>query len=116
MGQVFGLSSDIKQPSFKVERADGDFEVRTYEDTSYVVAKTATKSGAGSAINSQFRTLANYIFGGNAKKEQIAMTTPVTMWKEADADVMIFFMLDQGRKGGHTVAKDASNNMIRIKQ
>ena len=41
-----------------------------------------------------FMILANYIFGGNKKKESIAMTAPVITKENDESYDMVFFMLD----------------------
>ena len=54
---------------------DGDFEIRQYP--ALTVAETTVQAGRNSAGSVGFRLLAGYIFGGNAKKQSIAMTAPV---------------------------------------
>ncbi|MGB0850031.1 MAG: SOUL family heme-binding protein [Bacteroidia bacterium] len=63
---------------YTVIKKYSDFEIRQYSPAlfSYTVMKADTYkkvSGKG------FRKLAGYIFGGNDKKQSIAMTTPVAM-------------------------------------
>jgi len=65
----------VKEPSYTVlEKKDG-YEIRQYEP--YIVAYTDVDGSYRDALTQGFRIVANYIFGGNTKKESIAMTTPV---------------------------------------
>ena len=71
-------TSKIESPSYKVIKSFEDFEIRNYD--AMVVAKTEIKSQAyEESSSSGFRTIANYIFGGNMENQQIAMTSPVIM-------------------------------------
>ena len=71
-------TSKIESPSYKVIKSFEDFEIRNYD--AMVVAKTEIKSEAyEESASSGFRTIANYIFGGNMENQQIAMTSPVIM-------------------------------------
>ena len=65
----------IEQPRYVVTAHDGDYEVRRYAP--YVVAEVAVAGDQGAAVQSGFRKLAGYIFGGNAGGAKIAMTAPV---------------------------------------
>ena len=51
------------------------YEIRAYP--SHIVAQTIVKGAHQQAMNLGFRIIAGYIFGGNTKKESIAMTAPV---------------------------------------
>jgi effector-binding domain-containing protein len=57
-----------------------DYEIREYP--AHIVAQTTVKGSYGQAMNSGFSIVAGYIFGGNTKKESIAMTAPVVAQKE----------------------------------
>ncbi|MDG1736258.1 MAG: heme-binding protein [Crocinitomicaceae bacterium] len=71
-------TSKIESPSYKVIKSFDDFEIRNYD--AMVVAKTEIRSEAyEESSSSGFRTIANYIFGGNKENQQIAMTSPVIM-------------------------------------
>ena len=66
---------DIEGPKYVViEQKDG-YEMREYE--SYIVAEVEVEGDMRTAMNSGFRQLAGYIFGGNTSKSQVAMTVPV---------------------------------------
>jgi len=83
-------TSDIEIYSYKVLKKYDQFEIRKYAEAnfSYVTMKTGSyreSSGSG------FKSLAGYIFGGNEKKESIAMTSPVVM--NLDENVTMQFMI-----------------------
>jgi hypothetical protein len=68
---LFGVRKE-ETPKYQVLLTEGDKEVRAYD--TYIVAKTPMSTGAQ---NESFRVLANYIFGGNSKKQKMSMTAPV---------------------------------------
>jgi len=64
-----------EEPPFTVSMKDGSFEVRSYPALiAAEVTVTGTRDGAS---RDGFKLLAGYIFGGNTKKQSIAMTAPV---------------------------------------
>lgn len=69
--------SDTEKQAYEVLRTFEDFEVRRYAPAVYYKVEMDAESYRKGA-NSGFRTLADYIFGGNAENERIAMTSPVT--------------------------------------
>lgn len=88
-------TKNTESHTYKVIKDYGSFEVRKYEPAifSYVIMKPGSyrdNSGTG------FRKLAGYIFGGNDKKQKIAMTTPVTM--TMDDSVVMKFMVPKNLK------------------
>ena len=62
-----------KSENYTLIRKIDSVEIRQYPALIY--ASYFSQSGS----NSQFRVLANYIFGGNNKNEKIGMTSPVNM-------------------------------------
>ena len=64
-----------EMPGYRVAAQEGAFELRDYEP--YLVAEVTVRGDRNGAANRGFRTLAGYIFGGNATEEKIAMTAPV---------------------------------------
>lgn len=62
-------------PPYTVEMAEGAREIRAYGPR--IVAEVTVRGDRRDAINTGFRLLAGYIFGGNAGGEKIAMTVPV---------------------------------------
>ncbi|NQV52584.1 MAG: heme-binding protein [Flavobacteriales bacterium] len=88
-------SKGIEVYGYEVIESYKDFEVRRYEPAtfSYVKMNAATYR----EVSSQgFRTLAGYIFGGNAENQKIAMTSPVAM--EMDDSVTMSFMVPSDLK------------------
>jgi hypothetical protein len=65
-----------EEPAYESVRRDGAIEVRDY--AGMIVAEVTVEGSREAAPNRGFRPLANYIFGGNAPREEIAMTAPVT--------------------------------------
>ena len=78
-------TSAIEEPTYSLVAAwdDPDVEIRDYD--SRILATTRMTEGQ----NSGFRVLAGYIFGGNEKEQEIAMTAPVqrTMPGKEDAEM-----------------------------
>ncbi len=90
--QLFALNSQQKterQPYTIVEEY-ADFEVRKYESALYTSVKLPSNKYEN-ASRKGFSILAEYIFGGNDKNQQIAMTSPVTMTLE-DSITMLFMV------------------------
>jgi hypothetical protein len=69
------IAMATEEPAFTASLKEGAFEVRNYPA---LVAAQVTVSGThDQASNTGFRQLAGYIFGGNTRKQSIAMTAPV---------------------------------------
>ena len=75
-----------KTENYNIIRTIDSVEIRQYPALIY--ASHFSQSGN----NSQFRVLANYIFGGNDKNEQIGMTSPVNMRLSSKNKEMMFLM------------------------
>jgi len=86
------LSDSYKEPQYNLIKKDGKIEIRQYSE--YVIAKTSLNQGDTKEDNNMFRTLAGYIFGGNANNQSIPMTAPVITKNDGSDYDMIFFMLD----------------------
>jgi hypothetical protein len=63
------------EPPFTVRFAEGKFEVRDYP--ALVAAEVSVTGARKDAASKGFRLLAGYIFGGNTRRQSIAMTAPV---------------------------------------
>jgi hypothetical protein len=70
------LFSNVASPSYSVIEKRNDYEIRLYEP--YITAQVEVMGRYNEAINQGFQILADYIFGNNTKKSDIAMTAPVT--------------------------------------
>ncbi len=81
------FGSRVEQAEFSVLEKKKDYEVRNYP--SHIVAETTiTNANYNNAMNSGFSIVASYIFGGNTKKEKIAMTAPVVMQNTSEKIAM----------------------------
>ncbi|MEO0816495.1 MAG: heme-binding protein [Pseudomonadota bacterium] len=69
-------ASAYEEPAHTVERAEGRFEVRTYDPV--IVASVIVNASGREAANLGFRPLADYIFGNNQARGNIEMTAPVS--------------------------------------
>lgn len=71
------FTSNAEQAKYSVLKKAKGYEIRDYP--AHIVAQTLVQGTSvnGDAFNKGFRVIAGYIFGGNAKKESIAMTAPV---------------------------------------
>lgn len=79
------LDRSIASPEYTVfEQKDG-YEIRSYEP--YILAQVEVTGTYDEAINQGFRILADYIFGNNTKRTDIAMTAPVTE-REGESEKM----------------------------
>ncbi len=73
------LGSRVEQTEYTVIKKMNGYEIREYP--AHIVAQTTVQGSYGESMGSGFSIVAGYIFGGNIKKESIAMTTPVVAEK-----------------------------------
>jgi hypothetical protein len=77
---VWGFfGSRVEQADYTVVKKMNGYEIREYP--AHIVAQTTVPGTYGEAMGNGFRIVAGYIFGGNTKKESIAMTAPVVAQK-----------------------------------
>jgi len=89
-------TGEIETPDYKVIKTIGEVEIRKYPKM--VVAQTQLHDTImDKSMNSGFRTIAGYIFGGNDSNQKIAMTAPVVV-KMGDTATMYFVMPKQYKK------------------
>ncbi len=69
------FGSRVEQTDYTVLEKKNEYEIREYP--AHIVAQTKVQGSYGESMNSGFGIVAGYIFGGNTKKESIAMTAPV---------------------------------------
>ena len=69
-----------EQADYVVALHHGPFEVRDYP--AHVIAEVTVTGERDAAVDSGLRLLAGYMSGGNALKQLIVMTTPVTQARE----------------------------------
>ena len=73
---LFGTDAmAVEEPAFRSILHEGAFEVRDYP--ALVVAEVTVSGDQKEAASKGFRLLAGYIFGGNKRRQSIAMTAPV---------------------------------------
>lgn len=70
------FSSNVEQAEYSVVKNADGYEIRQYPK--HIVAQTTVEGPYDEALNKGFSIIAGYIFGGNIKKQSIAMTAPVT--------------------------------------
>ena len=69
------LMSDVEKPDYKVIQSEQNIEIRHYEPM--IIAEVEVEGKREDAIRDGFRLIADYIFGNNKVKLDIAMTSPV---------------------------------------
>ncbi|MFQ6553705.1 SOUL family heme-binding protein [Aestuariibius insulae] len=74
-GAVAQGYNGLEVPPYEVVRQDGAVELRDYQP--HLLAEVTVEGARRSALNTGFRVLAGYIFGGNSASDKIAMTAPV---------------------------------------
>jgi effector-binding domain-containing protein len=73
------FGSRVEQAVYTVVKKMNGYEIREYP--AHIVAQTTVPGSLGESMSHGFRIVAGYIFGGNTKKESIAMTAPVVAQK-----------------------------------
>jgi hypothetical protein len=91
---------------YKVIREENNFEIRFYPSTT-MAAITSSAKTYKELGNLGFNKLAGYIFGGNAEKKQISMTTPVHMDINDTVSSMSFVMPAQYTKNNLPLPNNA---------
>ncbi len=79
------FGSNVEQARYTIlKKADG-YEVREYAP--HIVAQTTVSGSYQESLNQGFRIIAGYIFGGNSRKESVAMTAPVTTQQKTSESI-----------------------------
>jgi len=92
LGLLFGFTvigtptMAIEEPKFTVSLHEGVYEIRDYQAA--VAAEVTVAGDQKSAANKGFRLLAGYIFGGNTRRQSIAMTAPVAQQRSGEKIAM----------------------------
>jgi hypothetical protein len=76
----------IEEPKYTVALQEGPYEIRDYRGT--VVAEVTVTGDQYEAGGKGFRLLAGYIFGGNTRRQSIAMTAPVAQERKSEKIAM----------------------------
>ncbi len=79
-----------EEPEHEVEQRLGNLEIRRYSPLR--IARTTVGGTWDYALNEGFERLAHFIFGGNAAKSKIEMTSPVTSTQDGDGHSVAFMM------------------------
>ncbi len=97
------FSSRVEHMDYKVVKKMRGYEIREYP--AHIVAQTTVKGKYEEALNIGFMIVAGYIFGGNTKKQAIAMTAPVTEQKEISEKIsMTSPVLATTEGGSHIIS------------
>lgn len=75
LSTLTGLAMATEEPAYTSILQEAPFEIREYP--SLIAAEVTVSGERSAAVSAGFRLLAGYIFGGNTRKQSIAMTAPV---------------------------------------
>jgi hypothetical protein len=95
------FSSNVEQAGYSVVRKANGYEIREYP--THIVAQTTVDGTYDEALSEGFSIIAGYIFGGNAKKEGIAMTAPVTSQNSASEKIAMTAPVIAGTDGNSRI-------------
>ena len=91
VASTVGIRFGVEEPPHSVKSLGDGVEIRRYGPR--IAAQTTVVAGEESARSAGFRRLAGYIFGGNHRSDQIAMTAPVEQQLgERESWVIRFYM------------------------
>jgi hypothetical protein len=76
----------IEEPKYAVYLHEGAYEIRDYPAA--VAAEVTVTGDQHGAARKGFRLLARYIFGGNTRRQSIAMTAPVAVERTSEQIAM----------------------------
>jgi len=97
------ISMAVKEPPFTVQFAQGAFELRDYP--ALAVAEVSVSGERKEAASKGFRLLAGYIFGGNIRKQSIAMTAPVSQLAATNEKIAMTAPVIQSGGNGNWVIR-----------
>lgn len=92
------FSSRVEQAKYSVLKKAADYEIRNYP--THIVAETTVKGDYKDTMSEGFTIVAGYIFGGNLKKESIAMTAPVVMEEKSSEKIAMTVPVTMSGKDG----------------
>jgi len=91
-----------EEPKYVVNLKEGSAELRDYP--AMVAAEVSVTGDRSDAASEGFKLLAGYIFGGNTKKQSIAMTAPVVQAaSESEKIAMTAPVLQTGQQGSWNI-------------
>lgn len=76
----------VEEPKFTIVLHEGAYEIRDYQAA--IAAEVTVTGDQKSAASKGFRLLAGYIFGGNRRRQSIAMTAPVAQQRAGEKIAM----------------------------
>ena len=90
---IVHVTMAIEKPQYEILERHGSVEIRQYPKV--IIAGTKVEQPYRTALYSGFRSIANYIFGGNDENMKIAMTAPVIshqVEKNVETHEILFIM------------------------
>jgi len=88
----------VEEPSFEVVLQEGSYSVRDYP--AQIAAETVVQGERSQSISAGFRMLAGFIFGGNTRRQSIAMTAPVLQQPSAGESIPMTAPVTQSGSAG----------------
>ena len=95
------IMSRVETPAYEVIKSQGKIEIRQFR--TMIVAEVQVQGERADAISKGFRLLADYIFGNNTTRQNIAMTAPVQQ-RESTQIAMTAPMQQQSTKDSWLVS------------
>jgi hypothetical protein len=95
------FSSSVEEAQYALIRKADGYEVRQYAP--HIEAQATVSGSYDEALNTGFRIIAGYIFGGNTKKESISMTAPVLEKKQTSEKIAMTAPVVSSEKGDSRV-------------
>ncbi len=92
-----------EEPPFTVTLKAGDIELRDYPPL--IAAEVTVGGDRNEAGGAGFRLLAGYIFGGNVKKQSIAMTAPVVQARTGNEKIAMTAPVTQSGGPGRWIVQ-----------
>ncbi len=88
---TYAANRKVERQKYRLVKTLNGIEIRYYSRAIMATVTTKGETYMGNS-NSNFRTLAGYIFGGNKSSQKIAMTAPVHIDKDTAGSRMSFVM------------------------
>ena len=95
------IMSRVETPAYEVIKSQGKIEIRQFGPM--IIAEVQVQGERADAISKGFRLLADYIFGNNTTRQNIAMTAPVQQ-RESTQIAMTAPMQQQSTKDSWLVS------------
>jgi hypothetical protein len=93
------FGSHVEQAEYSIIKKTDEYETRNYP--AHIVAQTTVSGSYQESMSNGFRIVAEYIFGGNVKKEKIAMTAPVVMQEKTSESIAMTAPVIVSGEGGY---------------